>query len=300
MKLLMTGASGMVGTALSFNLRAAGHTVVPLVRPPQLAGPGQAAWNPATGEIDPVAAHRTDAVVNLAGASIGGRRWSVKRKELLRSSRIEMTRRLIDAMARLEPRPGTLVSASAIGYYGDRGDETLTETSQPGEDFLAYLVRDWEAEARRALELGVRTVILRFGIILSAQGGALAQMLPPFRMGLGGRVGSGAQWTSWIALADATRLIREALENDSWQGTFNAVAPQPVTNQDFTRTLGRILGRPTLVPVPRFALRALFGEMADALLLASQRVQPQRLVTAGYSYLYQELEPALRSVLAAG
>lgn len=296
----MTGASGMVGTALSFDLRAGGNTVVPLVRPPQLPGVDQAAWNPKTGEIDAAAAAGADAVINLAGASIGERRWNASRKQLLRSSRVEATRGLIAALGKLEPRPRVLVSASAIGYYGNRGDEQLTETSPPGDDFLARLVRDWEAEANRAAELGLRTVILRLGVVLSKRGGALAQMLPPFRMGLGGRIGSGRQWMSWIALADAVRLMRVALEDAAWMGSYNAVSPQPVTNEDFTRALGRVLRRPTVFPVPGFALRGMFGEMADALLLASQRVQPQRLAAAGYSYLYPELEPALRSVLARG
>lgn len=296
----MTGASGMVGTALSFDLRAGGNTVVPLVRPPQLPGVDQAAWNPKTGEIDAAAAAGADAVINLAGASIGERRWNASRKQLLRSSRVDATRGLIAALAKLEPRPRVLVSASAIGYYGNRGDEQLTETSPPGDDFLARLVRDWEAEANRAAELGLRTVILRLGVVLSKRGGALAQMLPPFRMGLGGRIGSGRQWMSWIALADAVQLMRVALEDAAWTGSYNAVSPQPVTNEDFTRALGRVLRRPTVFPVPGFALRGMFGEMAGALLLASQRVQPQRLAAAGYSYLYPELEPALHSVLARG
>jgi uncharacterized protein (TIGR01777 family) len=294
----MTGSSGLVGAALSARLRGEGHIVAPLVRLPRVAGPGEVAWNPDTGEMDLAAAAGADAVVNLAGASIGEGRWSENRKQVLRSSRIDSTRRLVDALARLDPRPKTLVSASAVGYYGDRGEERLTEESAPGDDFLARLVRDWEAEARRAESLGMRVVILRFGVILSAKGGALVQMLGPFRMGVGGRLGSGRQWMSWIALDDIVGILRDALANSDWTGVYNAVAPEPVTNAQFTRALGRAVHRPTLFLVPRFALRILLGEMADGMVLASQRVEPARLVSAGYSYSYPGLEPALLKVLS--
>ncbi|HVB35420.1 MAG TPA: TIGR01777 family oxidoreductase [Patescibacteria group bacterium] len=297
MKVLIAGSSGMVGAAIGSRLQAQGHTVLPLVRPPRIAGPDQVAWNPETGEIDPEAAADARAVINLSGASIASGRWTESRKALLRSSRIETTRKLVDGLARLGSRPKVLVSASAVGYYGNRGDELLTEESAPGDDFLARLVQEWESETLRAAEFGIRTVLFRFGVILSAKGGALAQMLGPFRMGIGGRLGSGRQWMSWISLADAIRLLEEAIVNDQWSGAYNAVAPEAVTNAEFTRALGRVLHRPTLFPVPPAALRALFGEMAEAMLLASQRVEPRRLMQAGYSYSHDRLELALSDAL---
>ena len=297
MNVLITGSSGMIGAAVAARLRANGHTVLPLVRPPRIAGPGEIGWNPETGELDLEKAADAQAVVNLAGESIAGSRWSETRKALLRSSRIDTTRKLVDALARLDPRPKVLVSASAVGYYGNRGDEILTEDSAPGDDFLARLVREWEREARRAEEFGIRTVLFRFGIVLSANQGALAQMLGPFRMGVGGRLGSGRQWMSWISLVDATSLIDEAITNEGWSGPYNAVAPDAVTNAEFTRTLARALHRPAAFPVPPMALRALFGEMADAALLASQRVEAKRVTDHGYSYSYERLEPTLRELL---
>lgn len=297
MKILLAGASGMIGSALAFHLRAAGHNVVTLVRPPQIANPHQAGWNPATGELEgPVAG--AEAAVNLAGASVGEGRWTPNRKLLLRSSRVDTTRSLVNSLKRLEPPPKIFVSASAIGYYGDRSDESLTEDSCPGDGFLAQLAQDWEGEAQRAEEAGLRTVIFRFGVILSARGGALAQMLKPFRMGLGGRLGSGRQWMSWLTLADGVRILQEAINDQSWTGVYNAVAPEPVTNAEFTRKLGRVLHRPALFPVPTIALKALFGEMAETMLLASQRVEPKKLAAASYSYLYPELVPALQSALS--
>lgn len=297
MKILIAGASGMVGTAISSLLRDQGHTAVPLIRPPQMAGLDRVAWNPETGEMDVRVAARADGVINLAGASIAGVRWGDERKQLLRSSRIDSTRKLVEALGRLDPRPKVFVSASASGYYGNRGDEVLTEESSPGKGFLANLARDWEAEAKRAEELGIRTVILRFGIILTAKGGALAQMLPHFRSGMGGRLGSGRQWMAWISLADAIGMIREALTNESWSGIYNAVAPNPVTNLEFTHTLSHLLHRRAMLRVPRFALRMLYGEMADEMLLASQRVEPKRMIQNGYSYHHAELEPAIANVL---
>lgn len=297
MKILIAGSSGMVGTALNTLLRADGHTVLPLVRPPRIAGTGEVTWNPDTGEMDPEAAAGTDAVVNLSGASVATSRWSESRKALLRSSRVDTTRKLVDALARLDPRPRVLVSASGINYYGDRGDEVLSEESGQGAGFLARLVRDWEAETQRAEQFGIRTVMFRFGVILSAKGGALAQMLGPFRMGAGGRLGSGRQWMSWISLADVLCLIKEAIANDAWSGIYNAVAPNPVTNAEFTRTLARVLHRPALFAVPPPALRLLFGEMADEMLLASQRVEPKRLRQQGYAYSHEQLEPALREAI---
>ncbi|HVB99400.1 MAG TPA: TIGR01777 family oxidoreductase [Candidatus Dormibacteraeota bacterium] len=297
MNILIAGSSGMIGTAISARLRASGHTVLSFVRPPMIAGQGQVAWNPETGEMDLEKAAGAQAVINLSGASIAGSRWSETRKALLRSSRIDSTRKLVEALARLGPRPKVLVSASAVGYYGNRGDELLTEESAPGDGFLARLVQEWEKEARRAEEFGIRTVMFRFGIVLTAKGGALAQMLGPFRMGVGGRLGSGRQWMSWISLVDMLRLLEEGVANEGWSGAYNAVAPQPVTNAEFTRTLARALHRPAIFPVPPMALRALFGEMADEMLLASQRVEPRRLREQVYSYSHERLEPALRELL---
>ncbi len=297
MKVLISGASGLIGTALTSALRARGHEPVPLVRPPSTAGPGQVRWNPETGELDLAGAAGASAVVNLAGASIAAGRWTEARKRLLWSSRVDATRSLIAALSRLSPPPAVFISASAVGYYGDRGEEVLTEASAPGDDFLARLAQNWEAAAQQAAQHGMRTVILRFGMVLAPHGGALARMLPPFRLGLGGPLGSGRQWMSWIALEDALGIIAWALEHSNWQGVYNAVAPEPVRNRDFTRTLGRTLHRPAVFPVPAFALRLLFGELADALLLASQRVVPERLKAAGYQYAYNDLAMALAAML---
>lgn len=297
MKILMTGSSGLVGTAAGAQLRKDGHIVCPLVRLPRVAGPGEAVWDPETGALDSAAAAGAEAVVNLGGASIGEGRWSESRKQLLRSSRIDATRNLVNALGQLDPRPHVLVSASAIGYYGNRGDESLMEDSQPGNDFLANLVRDWEEESLRAATHGIRVVILRFGIVLSRRGGALAQMLGPFQMGVGGRLGSGKHWMSWIALEDVAEIISRAVSEEKWKGIYNAVSPEPVTNAGFTRALGKVLHRPTLFPAPRAALRLLLGEMADGMVLASQRVLPRKLLDQGYSYLYPDLEPALSVAL---
>jgi len=235
--------------------------------------------------------------VNLAGASIAAGRWTEARKRLLWSSRVDATQSLIAALSRLSPPPAVFISASAVGYYGDRGDELLTEASAPGKDFLAQLAQNWEAAAQQAAQHGMRTVILRFGMVLAPHGGALARMLPPFRFGLGGPLGSGRQWVSWIALEDAVGIITQALEHAEWGGVYNAVAPEPVRNRDFARALGHVLGRPAALPVPAVALRLLFGELADALLLASQRVIPQRLQAVGYQYAYNDLTMALAAML---
>lgn len=300
MKVLIGGSTGMVGSAIASLLRDEGHTVLPLIRPPQIAGMNRVAWNPETGEINLRVAAGTDAVINLAGASIAGTRWTESRKQVLRTSRVDATRKLVDALARIDPRPKVLVSASAVGYFGNRGNEVLTEESAPGDDFLARLARDWEAEALRAEEFGIRTVVLRFGMILSEKGGALTRMLGYFQAGWGGKLGNGKQWMSWISLPDAIGLIRAAILNDSWKGAYNAVAPQAVTNAEFTRTLSHILHKRAMVRTPAMVLRAMFGEMADAMLLASQRVEPTRLIQNGYSYSHEKLEPALSDALTKG
>ncbi len=306
MKVLVSGSSGLVGTALVEALGRDAHTVARLVRPEGAArkaapGPGQAAtevrWDPLSGELDAAAAEGADAVVHLAGASIAERRWSETRKRLLRTSRVDATRHLVSALAKLARPPQVFVSASAVGYYGNRGDEELTEQSGPGNDFLAGLARDWEAEAARAEQFGARTAMLRFGVILSLRGGALPRMLTPFRLGLGGRLGSGKQWMSWVTLNEIVEIIRYALLNAQVRGPVNAVAPRPVRNAEFTATLGKVLRRPTIFPAPAVALRLALGEMADGALLASQRVSPRKLQQLGYSFQQPELGSALSALL---
>ena len=298
MKILVTGSSGLVGTALGQTLAKAGHTVCRLVRPQSAAGEGgfAVAWNPATGELGG-AGVGADAVVNLAGASIADGRWTPQRKEQLRTSRIDTTRALVNALAKMNARPSVLVSASAIGIYGNRGDETLTEKSKPGADFLAGLAQEWEAEALKAEALGIRVVLARFGIILAHEGGALPKMLLPFKFGAGGKLGSGQQWMSWVALEDVVGILRFAIENNSARGPINIVSPQPLQNTEFTRALARAMHRPALFPAPAFALRLALGEMADALLLSSQRVQPRAVEKLGYRFLHADLSSTLAKVL---
>jgi len=303
MRILISGSTGLVGTALTSALLERGHDVVSLVRPASGRGPqntsGQVtgiSWDPLTGALDP-AADGADAVVNLAGASIAGGRWNEKRKALLRNSRISATNNLVGALKGLRRPPSIFLAASAIGFYGDRGDEELEESSSPGNDFLARLCVEWEAESNRAQTFGARVATLRFGVILARHGGALPQMALPFRFGIGGRVGSGQQWISWVTLRDVVQTICFAVENDSFSGPANVVAPHPARNADFAVSLGRVLHRPAVFPTPAFALRLALGEMADALLLSSQRVTPERLAHLGYRFADPDLLPALRSVL---
>jgi uncharacterized protein len=292
----VTGAGGLVGSALVSTLRASGHRVIPLVRRAPRAGEDALGWDPSSGSITP-AAPALDAVIHLAGESIMGLRWTAAKKQRIRESRTAATRLLVQTLVRLPRPPAVLISASAIGYYGSRGDEVLTEDSRPGIGFLADVARDWEAATAAAIAHGLRVVNPRIGVVLSARGGALAKMLTPFRLGVGGVVGDGTQWMSWIALDDVVGAIRHALATESLRGPVNAVAPEPVTNAELTRTLGRVLRRPTLVPLPTFAARMAMGEMADALLLASQRVVPARLQASGYVFRRPSLEGALRSEL---
>ena len=312
MKVLLTGSTGLVGTALVNELARDGHTVCRLIRPLSTVVGGapvakpqdkterfDVAWNPVTGELGG-AGVGADAVVNLAGASIAGGRWTKARKELLRTSRIDTTRALVGRLAKMHPRPRVLVSASAIGIYGDRGDEILTEESKSGTDFLAGLAQEWETEALKAEALGIRVVLARFGIILAQHGGALAKMLLPFKLGAGGTLGSGKQWMSWITLEDVVGIIRFALENGAARGAINAVAPRPAQNEEFTKVLAKTLHRPALFPAPAFALRLVLGEMADALLLSSQRVMPQALERMQYHFLHADLSSALNAVLQKG
>jgi uncharacterized protein len=302
MKILVTGSSGLVGMALGSALAHEGHTVCQLVRPQSVrseaSGGFDVAWNPATGELGG-AAVGADAVVNLAGASVADGRWTTERKELLRASRVDTTRALVKALAQMNARPRVLISASAIGIYGNRGDEFLTEESAPGSDFLCGLAHEWEAEALTAEALGIRVVLARFGIILAKHGGALPQMMKPFKFGVGGRIGNGQQWMSWVTLQDAVESLYFAIENAAARGAINIVSPQAVRNVEFTKELARAMHRAALFPAPRFALRLALGEMADALLLSSQRVAPRQLGQFGYRFLYPDLRLALHSVLQA-
>jgi len=297
MKILISGASGLMGKAVTNALREDGHSVARLVRPEGAASAGDVRWDPLSAGADLSAIEGSDAVINLSGASIGDGRWTPARKAILRSSRVDITRVLIETLTRLHQKPCVFVSASATGYYGDRGDEILTEASGPGTDFLALLARDWEAEAMRAESIGVRTVLLRFGVILAAKGGALSRMLMPFRLGVGGRFGSGKQWMSWIALADAVEIVRAVISDERFAGPLNVVAPNPVRISEFTHIVAAALHRPAILPTPAFALRIVLGEMADALLLASQRAIPERLLAAGYTFRYEDFESALRAIL---
>jgi len=303
MKIIVSGASGLVGAALTRSLRAQGHTVLHLVRKPARApkevSSTEIRWDPLSAQVDVPALEGANAIVHLSGANISEGRWTPARKDVLRSSRIDSTRVLVDSLARLRQKPQVLVSASAVGYYGNRGDEMLVESAHPGSDFLSLLARDWEAEAMRAAQSGIRTVILRFGVILSAQGGALPEMIRPFKFGAGGRLGSRRQWMSWVALEDAIDIIQSSIANPEWNGPINAVAPEPVRNAEFAEIVGRILHRPARLSAPAFLLRLALGEMADALLLSSQRAIPERLLQSGYSFRFADLEAALRTMLRA-
>lgn len=297
MNILVTGASGLIGTALVSSLTSSGHEVTRLVRGQPTSGGKAAQWDPVAGSIDAGALEGVDAVVHLAGENIA-ERWTAAKKTRIRDSRVKGTQLLCETLTRLSSPPKVLVSASAIGYYGDRGEETLTDDSPPGRGFLPEVCRAWEAATEPARQQGLRVVQLRLGVVLSVAGGALAKMLPPFRLGLGGVLGSGRQYMSWIALDDVVGTLQHAVVTDALQGPTNAVAPRAVTNQEFTKTLGKVLGRPTAMPLPAFAARLMFGEMADELLLASARVQPTKLLASGYQFRYPELAEALRHLLA--
>ncbi len=297
MKVLVTGASGFVGSAIVPSLADEGHFVVRLVRTAPAPGRSEVAWNPAGGTIDLDALEGLDAAIHLAGANIAAGRWTAAIKRRIRESRVGGTRLLCESFARLDRPPKVLVCASAVGYYGDGGHAVLREDSPAGTGFLAGVCREWEAAAEPAERRGVRVVRLRIGMVLSERGGALARMLPVFRAGLGGRVGSGAQYVSWIALDDLVGAVGHAIRTEALDGPVNAAAPNPVTNREFAKTLGRVLGRPAVLPAPAFALRLLLGEMADELLLASARVEPGRLLRSGYRFRHPELEEALRHLL---
>lgn len=296
MKVAIAGASGLIGGALVPALAASGNEVVRLVRrAPKTKD--EVRWDPEAGAIDAAALEGLDAVVNLSGENIAERRWSEARKALLRSSRLGPTRLLASTLAGLARKPKVFVSASAMGAYGDRGDAWVSEKDAPGDDFLGRLSVEWEQAAAPAAAAGIRVVHPRIGIVLSPRGGALGKMLLPFKAGLGGVLGTGTQYMSWIAIDDLVSAFLHLVERDDLAGPVNVVAPGPVTNAVFTRTLGRVLGRPTVAPAPAFALRLAFGEMADAALLSSTRVKPERLLASGYLFRFPELEGALRHVL---
>jgi len=302
MRVLVTGGTGLIGRRLVSRLIARGDEVIVLSRRPPLASKRVEAtrilvWDPESGPPSPDAFGAIDAVVNLHGESIAHGRWTDSKKERIRRSRIEGTRNLVKGIAAASPRPRVLVTASAVGYYGTRGEETLDESSASGQDFLAGVCREWEAEGNRARELGVRVATIRTGIVLGADGGALGTMLIPFRLGLGGRIGSGEQWMSWIHLDDECGIILHALDRPAVEGPVNATSPNPVRNRDFVRMLGRVLGRPTLVPAPASAIRLLLGEMADALLLEGQKVLPKKAEETGYRFHHPLLSEALESLL---
>lgn len=296
MKILISGSHGLVGTALIKSLEAEGHEIYQLVRyaPRSKA---EIEWSPDRYSIALAMIEGFGAVVNLAGESIAAGRWTEDKKRRIRESRVKGTKLLGDALANLTNRPKTFICASAIGIYGNRGDEILTEASAPGSDFLADVCVEWEKATALATEQGIRVVNARFGVILDKDGGALHKMLPPFRLGLGGRIGSGKQWMSWIALDDVVDALKFALADETLNGPVNFVAPNPVTNAEFTKTLGKALSRPTIFPIPAFGVRLLFGEMGEALLLGGQRVEPERLIAADYQFQFSQLGAALNNAL---
>ena len=298
MKYLVSGSSGLIGTALCDSLSRDGHEVVRLVRGGVSDGERRVAWDPAAGKLDGAEIEGFDGVIHLAGESIATGRWSVAKKARIRDSRVDATMLLAGALANLERKPSVFISGSAIGYYGESGDAVVNEDSSLGAGFLAEVCRDWESATAAATDSGIRVVTLRAGVVLSRNGGALAKMLTPFKLGVGGVVGSGNQYMSWIDLDDEVGAIRHCLGNEACRGAVNAVGPNPVTNRGFTKTLGKVLGRPTVFPMPAFAARLAFGEMADALLLASTRVEPLKLLDTGFRFEHADLEDSLRHLLA--
>jgi uncharacterized protein (TIGR01777 family) len=295
-RILIAGASGVIGRTLVPFLLTQGHSVVRLVRrSPKTAD--EVYWNPGVGELASAALENVDAVINLSGENVAGGRWTEARRGAIFRSRVDSTRTLVGAIQRLQRKPAVMVSASAVGFYGDGGDETLTEQSEIGTGFLPEVCLAWETHAEVARKAGVRTALVRFGVVLTPAGGALAKLLPVFRAGVGGRIGNGHQWMSWISIDDVVGGIYHALMRQDLDGPVNVVAPGAVTNREFTDTLARVLRRPAIMPVPAVVLRTVFGEMADATLLSSQRAVPERLLATGYSFRHPGLETALRHVL---
>ncbi|MCC6451583.1 MAG: TIGR01777 family protein [Acidobacteria bacterium] len=297
MRILICGASGLIGKALTTTLEAKGCELL-LAGRKEPQDERQTKWTIEDGFAEPERLEGLDAVIHLAGESVSALRWTDEKKAAIRSSRVDGTRSVVDALAKLKSRPKVLISGSAVGFYGDRDDEILTESSTAGDNFLAQTCREWEAESRRAEDAGIRTVLLRTGIVLSKDGGALATMLLPFKMGVGGVIGDGKQWMSWISLDDEIRAIEFVLEHEEVRGAVNLVSPNPVTNQEFTAALGEVLYRPTFIPLPEFAVSMLLGEMGDELLLSSTRVVPARLEQLGFEWQFPDLKPALEHVLA--
>lgn len=298
MRILITGASGLLGKALQKSFTEKGYEML-------LAGRGEPKnaneiqWSVEEGfrERDLPRLEGLDAVIHLAGESIAGLRWTDEKKKAIRDSRVLGTRNLVNALAGLKQKPNVFIAGSAMGFYGDRGDEIVTETSRPGDTFLSDVAREWENESRRAEDSGIRTVLLRTAIVLSKDGGALASMLTPFKLGVGGVIGSGKQWMSWISLDDVVGIVNFALENERLRGAVNVASPNPVTNEEFTKTLGDVLYRPTFLPLPEFAVNLVFGEMGDALLIHSTRVEPKRLQEAGYEFKFTDLRSALENAV---
>ncbi len=299
MKILVSGSHGLIGKALLKFLTTESHEVCRLVRRERTLGSCDINWHPNQGSIDAEQLEGFHAVIHLAGESIASGRWTEVKKRAIRESRVKGTRLLSESLTRLSRPPETFVSASAIGFYGNRHDELLTEESGPGTDFLGNVCQEWEAATQPAREKGIRVCLMRFGIILDAQGGALSKMLPPFRMGVGGKVGDGKQWMSWIALDDVVTALNFVLNKPSIRGPVNVVAPEPVTNEDFTKVLGETLSRPTIFPIPSFAARLAFGEMADGLLLSSQKVAARVLEESGFKFAYPSLPDALKHILSS-
>lgn len=297
MKLLVSGSTGLIGTELVPFLRKNGHKVVRLVRHQEEKDKDTIYWNPEAGELDLSSLEGFDGVIHLAGENIGGR-WNEKKKRDIFNSRVQSTQLLAHALTKLQKRPRVFLAASAVGIYGDCGSSYCHEGSPPGHDFLADVCKQWEAASLPASQNGIRTVNLRFGIVLSSKGGALGKMLPAFKLGLGGVLGSGKQYMSWIAIDDVAAVILFALNEQSLKGPVNVVTPYPETNQTFTRLLGKVLHRPAFLKVPEFALRLVFGkEMTDEIFLSSTRVEPLRLTQAGYVFLFPDLEVAFRHLL---
>jgi uncharacterized protein (TIGR01777 family) len=298
MRVLVSGSSGLIGSALVPRLRSEGHEVVRLVRrAPQ--GADEVRWDLDAGTLDTAALGRVDAIVHLAGEGVGEKRWTPEQKQKILDSRVKGTRLLSETAAALDPRPSVFVCGSAIGFYGLRGDEVLTEDSTHGAGFLADVVQQWEAAAQPALDAGIRTVFLRTGIVLAPKGGAFGKLLPFLKLGLGGKLGRGDQWWSWISLEDEVGLIRHALTTERLAGPVNGTAPQPVTNAELVKVAGKVLGRPTVLPVPKFALSlAMGGELTDEVILAGQRALPKAAEASGYEFRHPDVESALRAMLS--